>query len=243
MAANSQYKDMAALYELMTDDYDHSKWCDFYMDIASLRRGMNVYEAGCGTGLMTRQLLKRGLKLISSDISDEMLRQAQQKSAMGQRAVFVKCDMREMESPKPVDAVICACDGVNYLTEGAERFFLAAKKALKKGGKLCFDISSEYKLRNMAGQVFFDDRDEYTYMWTNSLDEETSLITMELAFFVPDGEGKYERFDERHVQRIYSVNEINEMLLSCGFENIEVYADQLKEPPKADSLRIHFAAW
>ena len=68
--------------------------------------------------------------------------------------------MQSLSVHKPVSAITCACDGVNYLlsTEDAQKFFTCANRALKDEGLLLFDISSAYKLEKiLGGQTFGED--------------------------------------------------------------------------------------
>ena len=61
-----------------------------------------------------------------------MLRIAGQKARkLGQRIVFAEQDMRHLAVPRSVDCVVCACDGVNYLTEAADRAAFFAAYALE----------------------------------------------------------------------------------------------------------------
>ena len=116
-----------------------------------------VLECACGTGSLTVRLARLGYAITGSDLSGDMLMIARQKALdAGLRQLpFVCQDMRKIALHKPVDAIFCACDGVNYLLDGAEDFFRAAYKALKSGGLLLFDVSSDYKLSSvLAGNTF-----------------------------------------------------------------------------------------
>jgi 2-polyprenyl-3-methyl-5-hydroxy-6-metoxy-1,4-benzoquinol methylase len=56
-----------------------------------------VLDAGCGTGQMTRELLKRGWDVTSVDYSKEMLAVAEQKTkAIGLNGIFIHCDLKEL---------------------------------------------------------------------------------------------------------------------------------------------------
>ena len=102
-----------------------------------------------------------------------MLRVASDKARRAGLSVrFVRQDMRRLALPHPVDAVICACDGVNYLLKPGDvkAFFSSARAALKTGGVLEFDISSRYKLEHVLGNGFFgEERPDAAYLWQNTL--------------------------------------------------------------------------
>ena len=75
------------------------------------------------------------------------------------------------------------CDVFNYLPSIRE-FEKVAKKvynALNVGGKFIFDVSSENKLLKMANEQYFEDREDITYLWCNSLLR--NKLIMSIAYF------------------------------------------------------------
>ena len=163
----------------------------------------------------------------------------------GVRAMLAHEDMCRLSVPRPVDAVICACDGVNYLlsAERTRAFFRAARAAIRPGGALAFDISSRYKLEHVLGNGFFgEERDEAAYLWQNRLDEKRHILRMDITFFVREADGRYRRFEEEHEQRAHSAAELTAWLEAEGFQNVEVFGDQTFDPPGAEEERLHFLA-
>ena len=242
------YEQFAALYDRLMDDFNYPAWADYYLTLLA-RHGVKprlLCECGCGTGSMSVEFAKRRVKIIASDLSDDMLRAAQDKARKnGVMIPFVQQDMRELSIHRPADAVLCCCDGVNYLTDRDSvcQFFRAAYAALKPGGALAFDISSRYKLKDKMGSAFFgEERDEVAYLWQNRYDEETEIISMDLTFFVRREDDLYERFTEEHEQRAHTKEEILEWLAECGFAAAAVYGDRTFESPAPDCERIHFIA-
>ena len=76
------YQEFAAVYDRFMDDFDYPAWADYYLEILKRQGygGGEICECGCGTGSLSIELLKRGVKLISSDISEDMLRIASDKA-------------------------------------------------------------------------------------------------------------------------------------------------------------------
>ena len=144
-----------------------------------------------------------------------------------------------------MSAVVCACDGVNYLLTKKDvgAFFDSAFAALKPNGAMLFDVSSAYKLECvLGGQTYGEDTSECAYLWQNAFDPESRLIEMNLSFFVPDGAGKYTRFTERHVQRAHTVEELLEALDKNGFSKCRAYEAFTASEISAANERIQFAA-
>ena len=205
------YQNLAEVYDRFAYDFDYDAWTDWYEKrILDLRPGSReICDVGCGTGPLAVRLAQKGYKVTGIDLSEDMLRVASDKvRAWGVPVRLVRQDMRALLLPRRVDAIVCACDGVNYLTveKSVQRFLKCAREALKPGGVLAFDISNAGKLREM-GRVglYGEDLENETYLWQNEYDESTSLLTMRLAFFVRDKDGRYRKFEETHVQRAHRV--------------------------------------
>jgi len=244
----SAYGAFATLYDRLMDDFDYPAWAKYYLELIS-RSGVKpklLCDCACGTGSLTVQFAARGMRVTGVDLSGEMLEIAAEKARKnGVQAMFVRQDMSRLKLPRSVDALVCGCDGVNYLLtdDRAEAFFRSAHAAIKPGGVLAFDVSSAYKLEKVLGNGFFgEERDDVAYLWSNKWDAEKQTVQMDLTFFAREESGLYRRFTENHVQRAHSPERLSELLTGCGFKNICIYGDKTFESPKADELRIHITA-
>ncbi len=240
------YGKFADVYDSLMRDVDYAEWTAYLTAFLKECGGVHtVLDCACGTGEFAIRLAREGYSVTGIDASEDMLRVAQEKArAQGLTIPFVCQDMRRLALHRPVDAILCACDGVNYLTGMADvrAFFKSAAAALKPGGVLLFDISSRYKLeRILGGNMFGEVEEGYAYLWRNRYDEKSRLCEMELTFFIKRG-SLYGRFDERHVQRGHSVRELTEALEFAGFRQISSFAAFTKDPPVTDTERIQFSA-
>lgn len=244
----SAYGAFAQLYDQLMDDFDYPAWARYYIELIHGRRVQlkTLCDCACGTGSLTVEFAAQGYRVTGVDISGEMLEIAAQKARKnGVQAMFVCQDMSKLKLPRPVDALVCGCDGVNYLLtdERVQDFFRSAHAAIKPGGVLAFDISSAYKLEKVLGNGFFgEERDDVAYLWSNRWDDQKQTVQMDLTFFSREESGLYRRFTENHVQRAHDPERLKEMLASCGFKDIEIYGDRTFAAPEADELRIHIAA-
>ncbi len=241
-----QYGAFAHCYDRMMHDVDYAAWTDYLISFLQEYSVKTAVDCACGTGMITTALAKAGYTMIGTDISEDLLMEARTNALKrGMRFLpFVCQDMTALEVHKPVDAVICTCDGVNYLTEDgdAERFFQHALAALRQGGLLLFDVSSAYKLEKTLGnETFTEITEDYAYIWSNAFDPAKNLCEMDLTFFVRDG-GIWRRFSEQHLQRAYRASELKKLLERNGFEVAGIYDAFSRKPAREDSERIQFAA-
>lgn len=243
---NRQYSGFAAAYDQMMHDVDRDRWISYLDSFLREAEAKEILECACGTGVNTIRLHRLGYRVIASDASAEMLSEAENNAvAAGAKDIrFVCQDMRKLCVHKPVDAIVCVCDGVNYLTSAKDvrSFFIRAHESLKPGGLLLFDVSSAYKFRHILGtNVFTEETDAYAYIWKNNYDPKTKLCEMSLTGFVKSGE-QYDRFTETHLQRAHSEGDLVRALSQAGFSEIRTFDAFTREPVKTDSSRIQFAA-
>ncbi len=233
------YDVLSSFYDKLADDFDYDLWAARYLTLTE--GAESALECGCGTGSVSVRLAKRIPRLIASDISEGMLRIASEKARKhGVSPRFVLQDMRQIALPRPADAIVAPCDCVNYLlTDGdVRRFFQSAFQNIRAGGTLAFDFSTGQKLLDMCEkELFFEDRDDITFLWRNALQGDARVL-MELTFFVRQPGGAYLRFDERQVQRIHELERLISLLEEAGFSDIAAYDALSENPPHTDSQRI-----
>lgn len=241
---NEAYSAFAAGYDRMMGDVDYDGWAAYLDEFLREAGAKNVLECACGTGSLTVRLAKIGYAMTGSDLSEDMLMAARQKAlAAGLRFLpFICQDMRHITLHRPVDAVIAACDGVNYLLDGAEDFFRSAHRALRPGGLLLFDVSSAYKLSAvLANNTFAATGQDWAYIWENTYHPRLNRVDMILTGFLRQGEG-YARFEEHHSQRAYAEAELKTALESCGFRDIQVFEAFTRSAPSPTAERLQFTA-
>lgn len=238
-----QYGKFADIYDsLMHEDVDYDAWCDYIENLLHLHdcETDNICELACGTGNITARLAERGYNITGVDISADMLRLAAKKL---KGTHFIKSDMSKFRSARRYGAFLCMIDGINYLIDPAavKRTFENVRHGLDKGGVFIFDVSTRYKLSSILGsETYIHSEYDVFYSWQNRYIERYNISDMLLNFFVLRPGGMYERFEERHLQRGYSVEQLKYLLRGAGFKNIEVYGELSYSAPKKDSERIVF---
>lgn len=228
------YGCLAAYYDRLMTDFDYAGYLAL-LDRSGL--GEEGVDLCCGSGAITVALAKKGKRMTGADISPEMLGRAVQNAReAGVRPVFVQADATTFRPHKPVDFATCVCDGINYIKpKDLAVFFKNAACILKEGGKLIFDASSEYKIKKIiSDNVFFEDYDDLTYLWTNA--QFKSGVKMELTFFIREKDGRYIKQTEEHTQYAHTREDIENAMK--GLFSFKAYDFRTMKEVGAKTARI-----
>jgi len=242
------YQEFAELYDQLMADVDYESWAEHYTRLLSIYgiRNAKVCECACGTGNLTLPLQRRGYQMTGVDMSREMLWQAAQKSRKNGMAIpFVQQDMRALNLHRPMDAVLATCDGVNYLLteEDLMSFFRAAKRAIRPGGALIFDVSTPYKLKEVLCRgLMCDDTEQMTWLWQNTWHERSRTVDLDLCFFIREKDGRYRRSEEHQRQRAWDQETLKSLLWRAGFRAVCMYSETTVNPAREQDQRWHVAA-
>ena len=225
------YTAFASVYDRLMQDVDYDAWAAHYarlLSAAGVKTG-RVCECACGTGSLTVRLRRLGYQMTGVDLSQEMLSIAAQKARDGGLTIpFVRQDMCRLALHRRQDAVLCTCDGMNYLTtpDRARKFLSAAYAALRPGGVLAMDLSTPHKLKNTLGCNVLGCQDEdISYVWQNSYQARTRTVDMRLSIFVRQPSGDYARFEETQTQRAHTREELTKYLENTGITAIRFYGE------------------
>jgi hypothetical protein len=149
--------------------------------------------------------------------------------------------MQNFALQEPVEAIISCLDSINHMTDinDVKVTFENVYKSLKENGLFVFDVNTIYKHQKILfNNTFVFDEDNYYLVWDNEQIDEREVRIL-LDFFVFNGIN-YDRYSEEFNERAYSTQELKNMLLSCGFSEINVYDELTLNPPKKDSERLYF---
>lgn len=254
------YTGFARVYESFMDNIPYDDWAKYIIGLLKeygVAPGSLLAELGCGTGTMTRLLAKAGYDMIGIDLSEEMLDIARYEHPEDESDIlYLNQDMREFELFGTVAAIVSVCDSMNYITSEEEllQVFQLVNNYLDPGGYFIFDMKTAYNYEVLMGdRVIAENREDSSLIWENYYEKETGINQYDItiytkAEFEEDEEEAeelpplFERLEESHVQRAYSVETIISLLKKAGLEFVAVYGGCTKEAPKADSDRVYFIA-
>lgn len=239
------YTGFAKVYDLFMEDVPYKEWSRWIAEMLrthGIEDGL-VLDLACGTGVMTELLAEAGYDMIGIDQSEEMLERAlDRKEQSGHDILYLCQDMREFELYGTVRAIVSVCDSMNYVLE--EEAFLdiltaAAENYLDYGGLFLFDLNTEYKYQMLLGeQTIAENREEGSFIWENSYDEEEKINEYELTLFIREDSGYYRKYEEVHYQRAYPLDTVKELVARSGLKLLQVCDAYTGEPVREDSERI-----
>lgn len=239
------YNRFAYLYDELINDVNYEEWLNYYFKIFQ-RYGLKPslgLDLGCGTGNLTTLFSDKGVEMTGVDISEDMLMVAREKSE-GRDILYLNQDMREFELYGTVDFIVSSLDCVNYITDKRDllKVMKLANNYLNPGGLFIFDINTPYKLENVIGNnTFILENDDVFCSWQNEYDKKRKTVDFYLTFFC-ENNGVYQRFDEEHSERIYSIEEIKALIEGAGMRLLNIYNDLSFKAPTAKSERVFFVA-
>ncbi|WP_240376543.1 class I SAM-dependent DNA methyltransferase [Bacillus piscicola] len=242
------YTAFAQAYDQLMEGAPYDAWTEWVIDVFK-REGLpfpKVLEAGCGTGTILELLLGKGFQVDGLDLSEEMLAAAEAKlNSKGLHPLLMCQDMRYFDIGTSYDVILVLCDSLNYLTteSDVEKAFLAFHRHLTAEGLLVFDVHSLHYIENiLAGVTIADAADDISYIWKTFLTDMPGEVEHELTLFLERQGHTYERYDELHTQRTFSVSQYNVLLEKTGFTIQGVFADFTFTVPTNASERIFFVA-
>lgn len=242
------YGEFAQVYDLFMSDVDYDAWSEYIVSLLrknGIPDGL-VLELGCGTGSLTARLAKAGYDMIGVDNSPAMLQEAmEKKEAEKLDILYLMQDMRAFELYGTVRAVVSICDSMNYITEEEDllQVFRLVNNYLDPGGLFLFDLNTEYKYEKILGdQTIAENRREGSFIWENEYIPDEKINVYNLTLFIPRKDGFYEKYEEEHYQRAYSLEQVKELLGQAGMEYVTAYDAFTEEPPEPRSERIYILA-
>lgn len=233
---------IVALYDTLNPFGDDS---EFFCEQAKKLGAKTIIDLGCGTGLLTIELAKRGHNMTGIEPSEAMLAVARAKPYADQ-VRWRQGSFEQMEGLQADMVLMTSHVAQFFLDDNEWRATLqAAHKALKGSGHLVFDIR---RLTNppFVGWPTENNRRKF---------ENTAAGAIEWWFKLLDVDNKRVRYELHYLfissgKEIVSVNElafrsqdeITEALSSAGFEIEMIYGDWDRNPANADSPEMIFVA-
>ncbi|MAT97203.1 MAG: hypothetical protein CL608_08675 [Anaerolineaceae bacterium] len=127
------------LVDLYDIENPHGPDFDFFLHLADELKAQRIFDLGCGTGLLTRQLAGNGRKVIGVDPSSAMLAYARRQPGAG-RVQWIEGDSGALGTPA-ADLVLMTSNVAQVFLDDAEWATVLhhIHAALRPGGHLAFE--------------------------------------------------------------------------------------------------------
>lgn len=201
-----------------------------------------LVDLACGTGSMTVEFAAMGYDVIGTDLSENMLSKAREKS---DGSILYLCQsMQELDMYGTIDAFVCTLDSLNHI-EDREQLASALSRVslfMEPDGVFVFDMNTPYKHEQiLADNAFVYETEDVYCVWQNEYCGE-GRVEIALDFFERRPDGSYIRDSEDFCEVAYSVEETERLLNNAGLRLLAAYDDMTRNPPRTDSQRIVFVA-
>jgi len=236
------YETFAFVYDEVMDDALYQQWLDF--SLRHLPKATNqVLELACGTGALAVEFAKKGFDVTGLDLSEEMLTLASDRAIQEDVSInWVAGDMLDLTDIGKYQAVTCFSDSLCYMQDATQvqQVFKGVYQLLEESGTFIFDVHSIYQIDEVFPDYSFHDQTEdFAFLWDSYSGDSSHSIEHFLTFFVKKEGEMFERFDELHKERTYSLEMYRKMLTEVGFK-VEVFADFMDDEPMETSKRWFF---
>jgi len=236
------YEELFENYGMKYDDEAFAQGtvgeCDFIEEEIQYNKTTRILDIGCGTGRHSLELAKRGYAVVGVDLSESLLKRAEQKaSEQGLEVVFQKHDARNLPFSHEFDLVIMLCEGAFPLMETDRmnfRILQNAANALQPGGRLILTtLNGLFPLFHSVNEFHDSKTKEGNATYGNNSfdlmtfrDHNTTTVEDDL------GNRKELQCNERY----YVPSEMTWLLQTLGFTKVDIFGARLGAFSRADGL-------
>jgi len=232
------------LFENSAEKYDQERFtkgtigeCDFIEKEINHKKSLKILDVGCGTGRHAIELTKRGYSITGIDLSATQIKRAKEKAKLENLEInFMVTDARQLPFKQEFDIATMLCEGGFPLMETDEENFEILKSitnALTKNGKIIFTtLNGLFPIFNSTNEFTKDKDKENTQFHNNNFDLMTFRDHSVIEFEDDFGNRKQINCN----QRFYMPSEINWLLKSLGYQQIEIFGAKLGSFSRTDTL-------
>lgn len=210
--------------------FDDARWAEaptvaqYVKDIANLKDGDSVLDAGCGVGRISVELAALGLDVTGVDIiQSELDAAAENAEAEGVPLTLIKTDLRTFKSTKKYNCAINLYTSFGYCDTIQEDMEILKNIAasLKEGGTFILECTSRESaiLYFTAGEKF----NRAGFHVTTEFSVEGAWEGLRSRWILQDDNGN--TIDHVFTQRLYSAADLCNRMKECGFSQANAYGD------------------
>lgn len=234
MTEDASYRDprLAALYDRMNP---FAADTEFYLAFADEHPESRILDIGCGTGLLTVELARRGHRMLGADPAEAMLDIARARDG-GDLVEWLQAEAGALPAGAADLAIMTGHVAQVFVEDDAWQDALtAAHRALRQGGLLVFesrDPRARAWLRWGDGRETIETADGPVTAWNEvtTVDEATAesggVVGLVGHYTLPDGE----HLTDEGALRFRTEEDLRATLVGAGFGVRAVYGDWMRGP-------------
>jgi SAM-dependent methyltransferase len=220
----SPYDSIAGMY--------HALWFDWYLPAAmpaleklffsQVKPGASVLDVCCGSGHVTKELVKRRYRVTGVDQSAELIALARQQLPDTEFHIQDVCSLALHEK---YSAALCTFDSLNHILTLADlqSAFRHIRSALESGGRFVFDMNLHEAYNLDLKQWAVDLHDNSVGLVRGHYDPVERRARTELMWFArsPTDRNCWQQRHSIVEQQCYTRDEIIGALYAAGFHTLE----------------------
>ncbi len=240
----AQQADKHALYEksVQAPEFEVEFFTDRFQELRG-RDALVMKEDFCGTALLSVEWCKSDprRRAIGVDLCPDTLAWGRQNniqpagSDVAERLTLVEANVLDVAEPKA--DITCAMNfsyNIFKSRDDLRRYFQAARQGLNSDGLFILDIFGGTECIDVNLDEREVDGEEFTYEWEHAkYNPITNEILCHIHFEFPDGS----RLDKAFTYdwRLWSIQELHEILLEAGFSKVRVYWEEYEDDGDEDN--------
>ena len=232
---------IAPFYDELMHAVPYDMWTEYLLLLLAQRdvRPKSILDVCCGTGIVTQSLAAKGYEMAGVDLSAPMIVEAKRKAVEADLQIhYLASDAATFDFGRKYECAYSFFDSFNYITDlgHLKKAIENTARHLESGAPFIFDLNTAYAFEaKMFDQQDTRKKTRVQYRWVGDYNSSTRIIEVAMKFWV---DGK--EYEEKHIQRAHTREEIDTMLLGAGFEQIEVFDSYTLDHPRKQSDRVHF---
>jgi len=222
----SSFDKYSEYYDLIYKDKDYEAECDFIEQAFkeySAHTVRTICDGGCGSGGYSEPLAIRGYEVTGIDLSETMVKRAQDKTHTGNPRYLVG-DLQDFELKSQYDAFVSMFAVIGYINgnAGLKKTFKNIHRHLKPGGLFICDVWNGLAvMRNLPEcrvKEVESEKIKVTRIAIPEMRPEDHVCVVNYKIFIRDKKtGSMEEINEKHYMRFFFPQEIQYMLEDAGF--------------------------